>query len=215
LSRFKRRSKGRPSTAIIKQPSGFADRTVVKLDYSNRYAFTNTAGITSAIVFNGNSIYDPDHTTGVGAGSAFGFTEWSAIYGKYRVHGSSIKVIAAYSGSSTMPVWVGLLPHSAYSTPTTVEPFSELPYSQNAMITPNSRPANLKSYMSTSKLFGIPRATFLGDSRYEGTNSADPAIPWAWTLATRPMDITTATVTYIWVKIRYYVELYDRFDLSS
>lgn len=59
--------------------------------YSERIAFTITAGVPQGNVFRGNSVYDPNFT-GVGA-KAYGYNQIATYYDEYTVVNSTCRVV--------------------------------------------------------------------------------------------------------------------------
>ncbi len=70
-----------------------------KMFYNTVLALAPAAGAVSANVFRWNSVYDPDYT-GVGS-TALGYTQTSALYGRYRVLASKMTVEFVNTSAAT------------------------------------------------------------------------------------------------------------------
>jgi len=60
------------------------------MKYSDRLDFQVTSGLTGHYVYRGNSLFDPDYSSGGHQPSGYNF--WKQAYDRYRVFASRIKI---------------------------------------------------------------------------------------------------------------------------
>jgi len=219
-----RKRAGRPSTLTLRTPSSFPDRLKVKLAWEQEYKCVISAGATTYGFVYGNDIKQPDGTS---THKPYVSDKWGALYKQYVVHGSSIVIRPSYDSTTTAGGWLGLIPHPTVtaSGPSTPFPFGESPYCKQIALNAaagGQKGHILKHYMSTAKAFGMPKRVADAD-RYEmggNTSSAsggwtDPLNQWLWTFAAIASSTTATPTYYFFVKVVFYVEFWDRVDLSS
>lgn len=198
------------------QASIMPDKLLVKIPYTTGLNLTGT-GVAAVRTFSGNSCFDPD-VTGVGS-QPFGFDQWSAFYSKYRVYGSSIKVLARANYVAADPnkmFMLVVIPTTYETVDTNYVDITGEPYVKTKVL-PNSNagyPCTIKSYMSTRKIFGVTRAQS-ADTDYAALNTASPSIQWYWQVVCD--EATSAAINpdcLIYVKIMYYVEFFSRVNID-
>lgn len=188
------------------------NRIRTKLKYITGLQLTSTATAAN-YVYRGNSCFDPDFT---GTGSQpGGFDELAAIYSKYRVISSSIKLLARNAtDGSTEPVMGYIIPRPNADTEASYTDTLVEPYVKRALL-PNIAGGYMKTisnYATTRKILGRDAKTF--DSAALVT--ANPSLQWFWTVSADAVlggvDMNVQGV----VELTYYVEFYERknFDRS-
>jgi len=233
--RVGRKRMSRATTAIARAPTGYKDRQFVKLRYSTGITFTIEAGTGVITQFIGNGLSRP-HVSDATWHSPYGFDQWALLYQMYRVHGSSCRVRPAFPDSSgTGAVTLVLAPFAAIdantaypSVPTGDYPLNEYPYVKYIQSSPyiasGSRGNQLKSYISVSKIIGIPKKaisddmTFAAQTNIKGTQSStNPAADsggisrlFHWWIAALPAGATDSISFLVTVDIVYYVEFFSR-----
>lgn len=188
-------------------PTLTADRYRTTLKYSLILNTSIVSGVSSPYVFRGNSVYDPDFTsTGY---NCLGFSTLALLYQRYQVTGSSIRVRA--STSAGPGVQLSVLPSLFSATvSSTSEDYAENPYGKD-VLTNAYMPPELRSYMSTSKMYGDK----VLDANYSAGIAANPTNEWFWQVKCSPMDIGTTSTVYVLVDLVYYVEFSRRFAYST
>jgi len=186
-------------------PSISSDRLKTCHKYSLALEISVASGVSTPYVFRGNSAYDPDFTsTGY---NAMGFATLAALYGRYQVTHSSIRVRA----SSDTPCQVSLVPSLLSSTlSSSTEDYAENTYGKD-ILTAQGNVKEMYSSMSTSKMFGeIPAG-----SAFSAGITANPASPWYWHIkAGHIFGEGTATVNLV-VDLVYYTEWSQRVSYST
>lgn len=207
--------RGKASSIRLKGPTAFPDRVYIKLKYADMYTATITSGIQATQVMRGNSLFDPDRTGG--GHQPYGYDQWAAMYGSYRVHASKITVRAMASGTFTTPggyeTWIDLYPAHNYTTPPSISNAGELPYAQFRMF-PIYNAANkenwITSYMSTAKIWGVDKAAARSEDDFSALTGQNPANEWDWILTAGVVDQTTSSQMKVYIQVVYYAEFYDR-----
>lgn len=211
----KKKSYKRPSKAIVRGPGAVCpDHYFVKLKYSATITVSAAATYFN-YVFSGNSAYDPDVTS---TGSQpTGFDQLCpALYRRFRVRASKIKVTYMNTGSTSGSYTkVALFPSTNSTAISDIQLAASQPYSKDSFVSGNggNDVKTLSCYMTTKKIFGN---RLINDIDYSGTNSADPAQEWYWQLVCNSVDnATNLTSDYMDVVITYYVEFFDRTQLTA
>lgn len=199
------RVRNRTSTGVGEY---FPDRTRVRLTYEDYREFSPLAAFGS-YVFSGNSAYDPD-VTNVGR-QPTGFDQYSAIYTRYRVFGSDIK-ISFVNVETKHAINVALLPTKSSSALMDYGTYAALPYVKTALLgtTGGMDRSSLLSNMSTQKINGIT-GTF-NDLSYSAFVNGNPAERWYWQYFMESSDHVTVILVAVIVRIVYDVEFFARDD---
>lgn len=206
----KYRSRNKAMTKNNSIATGIPDRLFQKMKYTE-IIDVNTTGIGQYNVFRGNSLHDPNYF--IGGGSATGLTEWSAFYGRYRVHSSKaqVQVLNVNTSAANSTIIVALIPtNNAGLQSIPVEDVNTLPYCKYTTIAAASggpMPAKLTNYMSTRKMQGLKNVY---DEDYGSVMGASPLKQWFWDLSYQNMDVSSTVTIRVLITITYYVELYLR-----
>lgn len=180
------------------------DSIRVKLCYSVVLSLGGNISIYN--IFRGNSIYDPEYAAG--GGTPQGYTQWAALYSKYKVNGSSIRVqpvvanatnLAAACSWSVAPV---LSAASHYAETLSMFPYAKSRIQQNVY----TGARGVSSYMSTRKICGQSTS----DSDFESATGTNPSKEWYWNLAFTAIDGATSLDFYALVTLTYYATFSNR-----
>lgn len=207
------RRRNAPSTSIIRYPSAFSDRQVVKLRYMETVDLTGTTGAVGTQLYRGSSLYAPRYTAGH---QPMGFDELSALYRKYLVYGCKCKV--TFNSTSNNLMQVSLSAKSIDSTSLSVSTIAERGYAKTAYIFGGSNNAHgqktLKMYQSSKRMAGVKKIT-AADGEFTAATNASPSNNWYFHLAIGdPNTSDTVTATCI-VELKYYALMYDRILLGQ
>ena len=206
-----RKRKSRPTTLSLRQVGlGFPERIRVKLRYSQLVSLAWTSGSSTWNIFRGASLFDPD-LSGAGAQPMW-FDQYAAIYGFYRVFGSSIKVdpIPPASGYESIDCW--LIPSASQSSFVGIphDTLTEQPYARFKRMQLATRSPMLKAYMATAKLYGDVKARLKYDTSYESAVTTSPSNGFYWHVGIAPSDQSSTGSAAVHVTITYYVEFNAR-----
>lgn len=210
--RYKRapKRKARYNKAVIdRMPGkGLADMLYVKLSYVDRIDIATMVNAYTPYVFRGNSLFDPD-VTGTGHQPLY-FDQYSALYSKYRVLGSSLQLdVVNNSGVSAL-----FYAAEANTDVSTITAISTL-YEQSRAAAPKLVPiaaritSRMKRYMSTRKVCGLTKTQVYDDTFAAGVTGS-PSNVWYWNILFESVDGTTVINGHFMVKIDYYVQFFDR-----
>ncbi len=210
---FHRASCLRALLSPTKGPTPFPDRMRCTLTYSSLYIslIANSASV-SRYQFSMNSLFDPDFT-GTGGQPEY-FDQLSALYNRYRVYGSAIKVVFLPFNSSgaqvNVPTNAVLLPSAQTLASFNVDDVAGMARAQNRIITGNMDQSNVTmvSSHSISEILGVKDVE--GADRLQALISASPSEQALWSILARTADGTTATSLGISVRITYDCEFFDR-----
>lgn len=190
---------------------------MVKLRYIETQSTTlGAAAATFASVgYRANSAFDP--STVVASPGIPGFTEWAAIYNKYRVMAVSAKA-KIISLEANHPVFVGILFNNPTTVVTTWNAWLETigqPYSRLESLSPIGTGFNkceMKQYCPLKNLLGDPNE-YLSDATYAAATSGNPASGLSFNIFVASYDGVTnisAPSINILLTLDYYVYVYDR-----
>lgn len=207
---------GAPSQVVIRQPSGLADRCLLKLKYEGYIDTAQASGALTDHIFSGNSIFVCDHTAATG--SVYLLPEWAAFYNSYTCLGSSIRVNQYTNATDVFTSEQFVVPSLIPAAFGNEAEMIEQPYSrkQSQLVTSQGG-AGLtpqKHYMSTAKLFGKNKRAIMDDNQFSVVGSSSglngsPTLQWFWHVGNWTPG--GATQSYIAsVSLTYYVVLWDR-----
>lgn len=181
----------------------------VKLKYSDKLFFNPTT-LLQEQVYAGNSVYDPD-VSSIG-GQPLARDEFTALYNRYRVNGSSIK-IRAVSNEGTIAGVVGLYPQVTNTGPVNLLEAIEQSKSQYRILqvlTGGKGQASIKDYRSTAGMLGISKAAAKSKTNLQSIVGSDPTDKWYWRIFTQGIDEATLCNMYVIVELTYYVTYFDK-----
>lgn len=221
--RIKRR--GRPSTAVMRGPTGFPDRIRVKVNYFTTISFVLAPSPGSAgqfWVLRGNSLFDPEYA--IGGSQPYAHDQWAAFYTRYRVYGSALQLVSCLPNSSipgqtntgaTVTIVPSTTPTPISSGITGARELREMPYSRTWGSTLYTPIRGKKYYMSTAKITGVSKSNVKIDPNYSAIIANDPNREWFWIILMMPTTQSSETNTWeCQFKITYYAEYYDRNPLN-
>jgi len=170
----KRPAMRRPRSNIVTVPrtisssGGFPEKIITTLRYTEALSIANTGGV-SGKVFRMNSLYDPNFTD-TGHQPLY-FDQYAAIYAKYRVLSSKIKVTFSPSTSDTEgtadgPWVVGIGGNASGNFASSVQTLCEQNRTQSTVLTRDAATA-----LATASMTFIPKRD-LGISAEEDTLAA-------------------------------------------
>lgn len=198
------------------------DISRTKLRYVDRIQLTPTLGFNALQQYRGNSIFDPDFT-GTGS-SVVGLAQWSLFYEKYLVRASKIKFQVVELQSDENPndetVECALLP-TARATVSSNDPqrLGENTYGKFRVMFPqtNGSPNTtwMGSYMSTAKIRATSKQQVTSDSSFHSVVTTNPSTQWYWNIMLQCADEASTHTYLVYVTITYYVEFFERKELST
>lgn len=182
----------------IAQPDTF----YVKLKY-NQLVQKSPATFVYSHQFRGNSVFDPDFTSG--GGQPVGFDQYATLYMNYQVLGSSIKVRLV--NESAVSCGMVVYP-SITSTLVTYDEGIGNVYSKNIVVGPltGNNIRGISNFIRTKKLIGRS----VDSVNYGASITTNPASPWYWNIEGRNMDGVTNIDATLQVQLVYYVKFWNR-----
>lgn len=191
-------------------PTVVPDRSYMKFKYATLYAGVINAGSTGHVVLRGNSLFNPD--TRANSTQPFGFSQWSAFYNKYCVHGAKIKVTAV-NLTANKSIQVVVIPDDVLSMQyIDITTQGTRPYARKRMIasTTGMDKGTVTNYISTRKVFGVHKAAILADEDYSSNVGENPTKLWYWHVYFDASDLSAQFNIELRMEITYYAELYSR-----
>lgn len=174
----------------------FPNIYVTHLRYNEAWNDTAGAGITYYI-YRGNSIFDPYY--GAGGDTVYGYDTISALYGRYKVLSSSIRVEMVNRGGE--PVNVYLYP-TYYTAVPTFSTSDAAPNCKRALLNADAgKSVVLTHFAKTSDILNVHN-----DKDATALMGANPVEPWHWKIYMKNITLAALDV-FIKVTIRYHVEL--------
>lgn len=182
-----------------------------KLVYST-FVTLSTAAFTGAR-YRLSSLFDPEFT-GVGH-QPRGFDELAAIYDKYRVMGTALRIQPAVTAGpgNTAFVCVQAYPWSQGN----VSSFNEAKEATNstAILVSQDKPRTLKFYFPTYKSLGVPRRDFLSDEAFAAAVSTNPSNSAMLHLGVASPDQSTTTTVTCNLTFTFYCQFSERGKLPQ
>lgn len=195
---------------------GFPDSTITRVRYVDNLTLTSTSNALAKTVFRMNSLYDPDYTN-TGHQPLY-YDQLSALYGKYTVLGSKIKVYASYTAAtagsgSVGPVLVGIVGDddaSASSTLTTLQETSTSVYRQLIRQDGGGKEYLTLTY-SPMKNLGLPA----DDDTVGASVSTNPTSAYYAVVYVQDLGLSTASSVMLTCEIEYTVKFSRLKDVTQ
>lgn len=202
-------------TTVMRTPglNPVADQQRIVFRYMDNKALTSGAS-SATHKFRGNSLFDPDWS-GAG-GQPFGYDQWSAFYKKYMVYGMKWK-LTFINESALNQVLCVVLPKNESNNIASMNLAKERPFSKNVTLGVEGSGKNIRTlsgYMSTKKIFGLPKLT-QGDLDYSALTSTDPLLPWFLHIYTQATDRASSATTRIEIELTYYSRMFSHEPLPA
>jgi len=194
------------------------------VDYITHEATTTVSGSLLIGSYRANSMYDPE--VALGGGQPAGFDQLCLQYNKFYVSGCSIKVSVMNSGvpaGGIFPNQIWVYPvsdanESAYQLSVVglrSDADTAMPYLRKKWLpirNQTTRPVVVKSYMKTTKIFGITGPMTLGQINqtallpYWHPSTSDPTLSniWYWNVHQVALGGTWLSECAIKVELTYY-----------
>lgn len=204
----KRKAKYQKAVITRMRGPGFSDSVYARLTYVEKFSITVASPI-AQYVFRGNSCFDPNYT-GTGHQPLY-YDQYSAIYNKYRVLGSSIRVDVV-NHSIDSAAHFAVFPSTDTQTFTSMSQVMEQGRAKSPKIIPLSQFGPMpiiKSYCSSRKALGLTKVQ-MGDDTVAALIGANPSQVWYWNIVTESTTSTIDIDQIFIVKLTYYVQFFDR-----
>lgn len=162
------------------------------------------------LVLLGNSLFDPAQTTGTDQPQYF--QELAALYSQYTVFASKCRMRGLFNGANGFSAGSRLvLVPSLVSTaiPSSVIAAS-MPYAKAQYESSVRESFDHTTYMSTAKMFGVPKSAVATEVNYTAAVTANPTNLWYWHCWSQPIDGATTGTALLEVHITYYAVLSSR-----
>lgn len=206
---IKRKSYNRPSTTVVRAPSGIPDTMFCKLRYSTALDINNSFMVW---YYGMNTPRKPDHNTSPDTQQPTYFDNYSGLYDKYICYGSSIQATFINTSSGQTGEFM-ICPSDTTSHASTAQDFRQSPKAHYRLVGVQGSGKNIsKLYgkMTTKKILGL-KYLDPSDSQYYGTSSVDPSTITYWLLATDTIKENATLMTgKVFINITYYIKFYDR-----
>lgn len=186
-----------PTTLSWHGMGPFPENFVTTLRYSYRY------NVTAAQFYDwkhrGNSIFDPD--AAVGGESIMGITALAAMYTRYHVLGSGIKVTVVNNDTDD-PVTVTVYPTETTASYTAANGNSvmSIPNSKTITVANQQGQGQIYHYASTRKVFGLKAVNDVG---FQAAFGSDPTHIWYWHIVINNHHALTDLACVVLVQIDY------------
>ena len=164
------------STYVPRAPNTMPRKILVTLNYATSYLPT---AILFDKIFQANSCYDPDFS---GSGhQPMGFDQWMALYSRYRVHASTIRVTTINKSTtvSTLPDCV-VYPTTQTTASTGTEEAAEMVDNKESTSGVATGPAEDTVYRRATTCGVIGVDSINNSSEFSGSAIANPTTPWYW-----------------------------------
>lgn len=212
---FKYSRRYRPTMRKMPRNLITSDRVMVKLKYLDLRVVDVTANSEDFII-RGNSAFDPQFS--LGGGQPLGFDQWGDLYTDYIVHGSKVRFSITPASDNISNSVMALFASSSSGVPAPQNSLNQ-PYSKwkPVVSTQNSgnQVATLKMYMSTAKIFGLPKSR-RSDQEFSAAVTGNPSVEWYWHLLIYNYANSVQRINYSEaITVTYYVEFFNRRRISD
>lgn len=189
---------------------GMPDALRCTLTYADVFAIAPGAQA-GTYTFRGNSLFDPDYTST--GHQPYYYDELSALYSRYRVYSSRIRV-SAMNNVGTSPVQITLVPASeVVALGLTTHPL-EYPRAKGAKLlgVAGYQTTTVSHFATTREILGLKPKQIL-DEDFSALTGANPVSIWYWMVSA--YDVQAANVNVgVQVSIEYECEFYDRITIN-
>lgn len=208
------RSRGdAPKLTIQRGPFVVPERIRVRLQFVAHFQWYASSAKEANYVFRPSSPFDVDPATG--GASAYGFTEYSNFYFRYRTHSSSITVDASNLDTEGTCLYVVPSSDNPGNNLSNAAIYFTNPACRYKMLGPyqGNAAGRVKHHITTRQIVGVD-----GDAldAYSSLCTANPSSNWYWVvglLKTAPSNMTYGAAFI--VKIKMDVEFFDRRTLAT
>lgn len=215
--KHKKKTRGRKGyTAREKYSLTFLDpHRYMAFRYVGTFALTAAIGVATQQTMNLNSLFDPDRT-GVGH-QPYGYDQISALYNRYRVLKTRVKVTFGTCGSTlhvlTLPI-NGLLP-VAITNQVTFETAAENPRAISKICGGSGAPTiTMRKNIDLKNLNGVPAVEYHADDRFEAQVGASPIEVIVLVVAIYNPNGPTATQA-IEIELIFETDMHDPISLAG
>lgn len=209
--KYMRRMKSSKIPRLTTYSTGIPDKMIVKMNYEDVYNITPPGQRQWRL----NSIFDPDYT-GVGH-QPRGHDQWQAFYQSYRVFAFKAHFFVNNT-DSTGAIAVGLIPDNTAGT-YTGQYLSELPKARVMHIGSEGGVSckRISYKCSIPKVLGYTSSQYRNNEDCKSAFGTNPAEVAYLTMAVQSLNSYSGGVlgTQIRAVFTYYVELFDRVELSA
>lgn len=204
---------GGPRVTISRTPFLMPERLSVKLQWTAAYTITNAGFKDAAYVLRPSSIYDVDPA--IGGAKAYGLTEYSEFYSKYRVFSSAITVYATNLELEGTTVFITPSTTNPGNNMTDIGPYISNPLTKFRIISgyQGNASSTVSHYMTTQRMAGVQTTA---EDGYSALVSTNPVENWYWVIGLAKAGIINFTngVSMI-IKVECTVHFYDRKVLEA
>lgn len=199
----------------------FPDTYLTKLRYNDQFVTDTLLPDASFFkLYRGGSPYDPEGSVALGQSSAAYHNVLNKVYRKYRTIGCKIEFNVSGNSSSARNDDGQCLIYAYQSNQAidfsllSVENVAQYPNTISKYFDSNSRVGYLKKYMSTNRLFGVPKSALRVDEGFSSLVDGNPSKGILYSLGVQ--NLSSESQTYRGqVKMVFYVEYYDRLQTSA
>lgn len=202
--------------------SPFPREMMTQFTYAENFTITSTVGAVYNYLFSANSLFDPN-VTGTGIQPRFydtlvGANSTAAPYQSYRVMSSKIAVEAVDVTDSINArgyLGVGLFTSNQTGPSTLAELRARKDFSCKYMgiYTGGKELPQIKKYGDMKTLFGIK--DMKDDEETAAAYNGSPTKAGRWCITYVPFNESSTCTIQVLVKITYYVQLFNRNDVSD
>lgn len=185
-----------------------ADRQIVRLKYTDNRSLTTALSPITQYAYRMNSPFDPDFA--VGGSSVPGFSDWAAIYNRYRCYRIAYDISMVTHANTGSGFSLFAVPANENITFSGLLPALGNPYTKTAPAQISGHIARLRGRVSLPMINGRTSTQYKSSDSTQALTSADPAEILLLIIGCGAMDGSTVPqVDYI-INIVYFVEFFDR-----
>jgi hypothetical protein len=203
----------RPVVQTMDLRTGYPDEMRLRMAISWIETLNTGAGATSNQGIRANSLYDPEYD--FGGGQPTGFTQWSSVYGFYRVIQTWVRVTFMANGTTSGVMAVALFPslQAGLPSPYDATDLFGIPRSKSSCVGFGNGVGKYSLNMthSTEEIMGV----YPLDQDYCGSSSTNPLRNWYYNFAVARTDGGTGGSITCHVQLEYEAIFFGRTTFSS
>lgn len=213
--RRKARRGNRKGETIMFNPQAIvADRFVTKLKYTLVGTLTGGPNYDATQLY-GNSPYDP--IVGASTPLATGFNQLSALYKNHVVTGSSVVVQLCNTAvnGGLMTVVPTTSTTSFAGSPALAQNWAHSKTTMLGPLTSSKSYGRIKHYIATNVMYGKTSEAIKDEDSFAGAYNSRPSDLFTWHVILQACDGLSAMSADSSITITYYVQFYNRVDVTA
>lgn len=189
---------------------GIPKQMFAKLKYSTYENMSLAPLANTFFEYRLNSIFDPESK--VGGGQPYYFDQYTAMYSRYLVYGCKASFTVCANSANTNIIYpsVVVVPYSgttpAWASHLTMQDAKKAMWRR---VIPGQNITTMTKYYNNADIAGVSKTTYNNDDLFNSAISTNPQNQTIVQINVQNYDAAATVVVQAFVKLTYYVKLYD------